>query len=1175
MDEEQVELRLLTEAGYSEELEILENELVDQYVEGTLSEDERVRFEQHFLKAPERRDKLAFVTTWGQAIRAHAPALTTSARKPPSVPWYSLQSFYLKAAAATIIAVCVGIGLWLILMRRSAEEPGMEALRAAYKDQRLVEARITSLEYAPLIITRGQDNSKINEVALRQAELQLLNNLNARPDAKAHHDLGRFYLAGVQLDKSIEEFEKALSQAPDDPQIQSDLGAALLADSQRASQNNDPGKAFTLLAQSLQHIDKALQAKPDLLEALYNKALCFQYMKLPKQAKEAWQNYLAYDSQSKWAEEARRNLQLLSEQSFSSETGPQLLDNFLSAFQERDDGRAWQIISRNRDIITGRMIPPKLEYDYVTSRLNGAEESAQHSLRAFIFAGELERTRGGDPYTLELAHYYASSSDLQLRMLAAANENLQQGFKLCLNTQYNFALTHFEEARTSYSKAGDVWEAKLVEYWISYCLTQLDRVADSIDLLRKLVEFCEVRSYKWLHAQTYYWIAVNYSILSEYSSAIEYYRLSFKLADAISDTYQMQKALTELGGEYADLRQQQSSLEFFYKSLSVAFHTGASPRQALRNFTTAASALFAFKYYDAAAAMGNEALQLSAEELNDPSLNYVLHLNLGRIYSKLRRFDDAIYQAELGMQTAQSAQDAVAKRKLMANAQLQLADIRREAGDCDRALGDYNRSIELYEQMEFDVYRYAAYKGRLLCSLTLNDKASIERDLPHLLQVFEHKRAQIREEQNRNSFFDSEQDVYDVAIEYEQKKRNYLQAVGYSESARARSLLDALQSRAHVVETGVRQDVVFSAVSSPSDIENIYQRLPARLHILMFNVLPTKLLFWDISREGIAPFEKEIPAEALEADVRQYVDSLKDSTAGSPQFSRELGKKLYAILLEEVEKNLAPGQQVCIIPDKFLYQLPFVALVSPTTGRFFIEEHAVSYAPSLNVFNRCYEIAGRKSQSQREAVLSIGNPSFDSRVYPQLSNLQAAEREARTIAKIYDNSTLLVGLQADKVSTLAAMPSAEVIHFAGHYLANESAPLRSKMLMAKTDSQVAEDSALHAYEILERRFDATRLIVLSACQTEFDMYFGGEGAVGLSRTFIAAGVPLVVASQWEVESNGTAELMINFHRQRRAGLSTMEALRGAQLNMLRGSDETYRSPYYWAAFLCVGGYAEY
>src|SRR5205085_9524105 len=123
------------------------------------------------------------------------------------------------------------------------------------------------------------------------------------------------------------------------------------------------------------HINKALQVDPNLLEALYNKALCLQYMKASEQAKEAWQSYLAHDSQSKWAEEARRNLQSLSTRNTSPPTASQLLEKFLTAFHAQDNAQAWQIMSENREVITGKMIPPQLERKYISSMLSGQEES--------------------------------------------------------------------------------------------------------------------------------------------------------------------------------------------------------------------------------------------------------------------------------------------------------------------------------------------------------------------------------------------------------------------------------------------------------------------------------------------------------------------------------------------------------------------------------------------------------------------------------------------------------------------------------------------------------------------------------------------------------------------------------------------------------------------------------
>ena len=82
--------------------------------------------------------------------------------------------------------------------------------------------------------------------------------------------------------------------------------------------------------------------------------------------------------------------------------------------------------------------------------------------------------------------------------------------------------------------------------------------------------------------------------------------------------------------------------------------------------------------------------------------------------------------------------------------------------------------------------------------------------------------------------------------------------------------------------------------------------------------------------------------------------------------------------------------------------------------------------------------------------------------------------------------------------------------------------------------------------------------------------------IGMSRSFLAAGVPLVAASLWPVDSNPTADLMTSFHRYRkRAGFSSAVALRQAQLDMLNSPERTYDRAYYWASFVLIGGYASF
>jgi CHAT domain-containing protein len=103
-----------------------------------------------------------------------------------------------------------------------------------------------------------------------------------------------------------------------------------------------------------------------------------------------------------------------------------------------------------------------------------------------------------------------------------------------------------------------------------------------------------------------------------------------------------------------------------------------------------------------------------------------------------------------------------------------------------------------------------------------------------------------------------------------------------------------------------------------------------------------------------------------------------------------------------------------------------------------------------------------------------------------------------------------------------------------------------------------------------------RLAVLSACSTGVERYYNGEGMIGMARTFLAAGVPVVVASRWPVDTVPTMSLMTKFHEYRRLRkLATVDALRLAQTEIINDNSNQYSHPYYWAPFVTIGGYSTY
>jgi hypothetical protein len=119
-----LEERILGDQGVYEELMAVEDELIDQYVAGSLSKLEQHRFETHFLITPERQKKLGF----GRLLKRYlndrpAAAPQETAVNFPTRPLHSRQSFFGTFGRSPllgfsiVVVVCVGLAVlgWLLI----------------------------------------------------------------------------------------------------------------------------------------------------------------------------------------------------------------------------------------------------------------------------------------------------------------------------------------------------------------------------------------------------------------------------------------------------------------------------------------------------------------------------------------------------------------------------------------------------------------------------------------------------------------------------------------------------------------------------------------------------------------------------------------------------------------------------------------------------------------------------------------------------------------------------------------------------------------------------------------------------------------------------------------------------------------------------------------------------
>lgn len=1195
-DEEQlreIEESIFTDEKYYQKLLLIEAELADQYAGGELNADERAKVERIFLATPERSQDLSFALAVkeflagrrgrtvandprnGAGSEAKPDARPNNVRKLP-VSKRILSSTSFKIAASVIIVFALGAGVWRTFFYRSDINRGLIALKEAYKNQRPTEARISVLDYAPPPNQRGGP-SQVNSDAERRAGRFLEYAVADTPDAASYHAFGNYLLAAGRYDEALAQFAKSAELDQNNAGLQNDMGVALLEKARAAGTGEETGQGLIHAGTSLTHFERALELDGSLLDALFNRALALETLKASDQAREAWAKYLERDSSSEWAGEARRHLDRLNErrQGKTSQNKEQVLKEFLAAYRLGDDSRAWEVISRNREVITGKLVSAQLINAYLDFSINGRGDDARNVLQALDYAGQLESKNADDNYTTELARFYRVSPPQRLAILSRSHELMRQGYKWCQELRFRDAAGAFEKAKAAFESAGDELEIYFDEYWIGYSYHQSARSEEASDILHRLIRVCKQKGYKWLLAQALNSSANIQSVLKNYSEGIAETDQSLALSEQIGDTYTVQKNLAQQADKYRALGNHPQMLKYIGRCLEQSETAWPGARQMWRNYDSAANAFQAVGLYTAALAYGTEALRLGVEE-EDPSTIYVSLTHLGIIYSRLGNHERGIELARQGLAIGQKLSGTREGQKVMAYCLLQLGHLYRQVGDLARAIESYEQAITIYDNLEFRIFSYDAHKGKLLCHIALGDDAASWRELQTALELVEENRKTIREEQNRNDYYDAEQGLYDLAVDFAYTRSGDPQrAFNYSEASHARTLLDLMRRSPRQADNG-EEPITVQAVSQPLTLAEIQRRMPERVQILQYTVLSDKVIIWLIRKDGFETREKKVNANELDGHIRRYLSLIAAPPNGSDAEARVAAVALYDILLQPVESLLDGKKLICVVPDKLLNHLPFGALISPATGKYLIADYPLIYSPSSSVFVSGSEAASDRAPQATETLLSVGAPAFDRKAFPRLPDMPAAAKEAQQVKEFYDAGTCLIGSAASKERVTRLMKDADVVHFASHYVVDENSPMSSKLLLAKSDGAGEGKGAagvLTVRDLNHMSLQRTRLVVLAACQTGAEQYYKGEGMVGMSRAFIAAGVPSVVASQWPVDSDATAELMVNFHRQRKQKrLSTAEALRRAQLDMLDQHGQQYRHPYYWAAFVLIGGY---
>lgn len=338
----------------------------------------------------------------------------------------------------------------------------------------------------------------------------------------------------------------------------------------------------------------------------------------------------------------------------------------------------------------------------------------------------------------------------------------------------------------------------------------------------------------------------------------------------------------------------------------------------------------------------------------------------------------------------------------------------------------------------------------------------------------------------------------------------------------------------------------------------------------------------------------------VSSDPRLRPDGTGDRAYGSA------GSRLRQAIWDPVTPHVLGARRVLAVPDGAI-DLVSLATLPAGDGRYVVET-----GPPIHYLAAPADVIPRKTPTRGHGALVMGGVDFDALPTPdafpsgvvttgappgapaplcpdlaamRFGPLSGSEKETAEVASLWDRAAGALrfsGAAASESAFKRHAPSRRVLHLATHaYSLPESCgPAgRSGLVLAganhhadPTTSGGGEDGILTAEEIAALDLSGVELAVLSACDTGVGKVLDGEGVASLRRAFDLAGARTLVTSLWPVDDGAARVWMRGLYEKRLSGLSTVDSVRAASLEILKAERARGRTthPYFWGSFVAAG-----
>ena len=1103
-------------------------ETLSAYVDGTLEDRARGEVEAHVAECEDCYELVSEVASATSDLPGSVP-IPAPAPPRPVPPFYRRRRLMmvtggLAVAAAILLAARVDSPFWRLT--DIEQDRRFSDLIAAVGETRSIEARLDEFPYGAYRSNQRSGAASQN-LSLLAAAGQLQSAARAAPTAANLHAWGIAELLIGQYDDAIRDLELAAAEETASARLLSDLAAAYLA---RAEQSDRPED----LPKALSAAQTALIQEPSLAAAVFNKGLAAAKMNLREEALKAWRRYLELDSMSPWADEVRRHIDMNKASALPTWRDDRETVLRFAATKDIDGVRrlARAHPQRVRELIEDELLPAVGAN--LVSRDSDTGLDALDTLVSAIVVDSGDRLLADA--LEEIVAVVSTSRPTEIKRLGAGLLVYGEGRRLYTDNRVGESAQLFQRASRALSGLN------AMALWADHHAAINDYYKGSLGVAsatqERLAHHARQRGYVALEARALWMLGLAEGVTGNHDTQLAHYQESLRLFEAIKEKENVGAVRNLLASSFLYLGDQRQTWRYTVTSLHAIDHE-THPRRRHTQLASAANTAIRLQLPQAAIVIATEtetaALKWGAPEAIIEASHYA-----ARALSKIGRANDAVAFSLRAKALLPDVKDPSIRNRLSAEhhqteAEVLLLTAPAQASEAAaRALTFFRNGGPALR-----VPRLHLAKARALRNL---DGEAAREEYSHAIARFEDERASLPAKSSiRISHFDEVWDAYGELLHLlAGHGADPVALFRVAERGRARSLHERLGA-----------DVL-------NDVNAVQSVLPAAVTLVYFAVLEQSTLAWVINREEMRLVPLPVGATTL-SKAAAKLDGLMRVNPHNEAWRRIAGSAFDA-LIAPLHLRAAETASLIIVPDGPLHNLPFGALWDDQRQQYLAEAFELSLAPSAGFIVRM--AARRHVIDARSSIAAFAFGAGDP--VASLPTLPEVDVEVSAAAARFVNATVIAGAQATPQRFARAVQQADVIHFAGHAVANREFPERSTLRLS---DGAGGSRSITAGEIEAVANAKVQLAVLSACGALDGPISGGEGAVNLARSLIAAGASWVVAARSDVDDRQARRIITWFYEHLAAGKGPVRSLALAIRAAIQAKDFL---PVDWSQWAVVG-----